>query len=123
MVVAVPCMSKDSPHATLSLIRILSDPFRFDGKIVETVGFLSLEFEGSAIYLSKEDYENHITWNAIFLRLDEPKINEYRFAEHKYVKIRGMYAAGFQSPSYSGSLRNTTLLRVISDPKKPAGLE
>jgi hypothetical protein len=41
---------------TVSLNEVLSDPAAFDGERVRVHGFLILQFEGNALYLSEADY-------------------------------------------------------------------
>jgi hypothetical protein len=50
------------PNAELvSLVRLMATPEKYDGKAVQVVGFLRLEFEGNGLYLHQEDYEHGIT--------------------------------------------------------------
>src|SRR6185295_1411546 len=41
---------------SISIVRLLGAPEQYDGKKVQITGFMNLEFEGNAIYLSKADY-------------------------------------------------------------------
>ncbi len=51
----------------ISLIRLIATPERYDGKVIQVEGFLNLEFEGNAIYLHKEDYENSLCKNGFWV--------------------------------------------------------
>ena len=54
---------------SVSLITLLANPQVFDGKRVRLVGFVNLEREGNAVYFHREDYEQGITENALWLSI------------------------------------------------------
>ncbi len=54
----------------VSLIRLIADPMHWHGKSIRVMGVLCLEFEGNGLYLSKDDYKNGVTKNAIWINLD-----------------------------------------------------
>lgn len=51
----------------VSLIELIARPEACDGKQVRVIGYVRLEFEGNAIYISKESYEAGISKNALWL--------------------------------------------------------
>jgi hypothetical protein len=53
-----------------SLIQLLAHPDRYHGKKVQVQGFLHVRFEGTAIYLSREDAEHGITRNGFWVSFD-----------------------------------------------------
>jgi hypothetical protein len=60
--------SAESPEF-VSLVRLVADPGEFDGRRVRVAGFMSLEFEGDALYISREDDDRDLTKNAVWLEL------------------------------------------------------
>lgn len=81
-----------------SLIKVIADPGQFDHRIVRMIGYCVIEFEGNALYLHREDYEQGITKNGIWLALPEqlpPERKELagRVSE-KYCLVEGRIAAG-----------------------------
>ena len=42
-------------------------PEKFDAKLIRVIGFLRLEFEGNVLYLHREDYENAILGDGIWV--------------------------------------------------------
>ena len=46
---------------------LIANPDRVDGKLIRVIGFLRLEFEGDVLYLHREDYENAILGNGIWV--------------------------------------------------------
>ncbi len=57
----------DGPIVDASLIQLIADPDRFDGKPVRVKGFLHVEFEGTALYLSGDDANHLITRNGLWI--------------------------------------------------------
>src|SRR6188472_601053 len=68
---AVKDVSLNHPPSTglirTSIVSLLATPERYAGKTVRVHGFVRLEFEGDAIYLHKEDFDQRLTSNAIWL--------------------------------------------------------
>jgi hypothetical protein len=77
LVALVACSHSDLPAVygsapiDASLVQLLAEPAEFDGRLVRVIGFCSIEFEGNAIYLHREDYEQGILKNAMWLSLGD----------------------------------------------------
>src|SRR5262245_37970159 len=56
----------------VSIVELISRPELFHGKNVRVIGYVRLEFEGNAIYLSKESYDAGISRNGLWL---DPPVN------------------------------------------------
>lgn len=83
----------------------------YDGKFVRVIGFVSVEFEGTAVYLHQEDYKFDITQNAIWLDMDferNKKLNQ------RYVLIEGTFDANHNGHKglFSGSIKDIKRLQV-----------
>jgi hypothetical protein len=50
-----------------SLVQLLALPERFHEKRVRLIGYLHLEFEGNGFYLHKQDFDQGITKNALWI--------------------------------------------------------
>ena len=61
----MPIEAEKPVHVTL--VRLIANPEKFDGKLVRVIGFLRLEFEGNVLYLHREDYENAILGDGIWV--------------------------------------------------------
>lgn len=59
---------------SVSIIQLIGDPSSHHGKKVLVKGVIQLEFEGNALYLSKDDRAFGISKNAVWISLDEAKI-------------------------------------------------
>jgi hypothetical protein len=89
----------DKKNCTLysvSLIELIANPTQFDGKRVRIIGFLRLEFEGTAIYLSREDFENGITKNGLWVSTDQLD----NTLSNRYVLLEGTFNAS--NPGHRG---------------------
>jgi hypothetical protein len=60
---------KPSAVETVPLAAILADPSSYDGSRVQTQGVLGIEFEGDALYLTREHREHHVFSNALWLNI------------------------------------------------------
>ncbi len=101
----------------VSLIRLIATPEKFDGKKVRVKGFLNLEFEGTAIFLNKEDSENYIPKNAIWIDVSK----KFIYAVHssilnqRYVVLEGVFDVnnlGHES-TYSGGIKNISKIKLL----------
>jgi hypothetical protein len=73
----------------ISLIHLIQHPDKYHQKQIRVVGFASLEFEGKALYISREDYEKAITKNAVWLDIE---LTENIKKNHKkYVIVEGIF--------------------------------
>jgi hypothetical protein len=75
------------------MVRLLANPGEFDGKRVLVRGFLNLEFEGDALYLHKEDFDNCLSENAIWVDVS-PVVEEKRTELNgRYVLLEGEFCS------------------------------
>lgn len=88
---ATPHVPKELPD--VSLIRLLANPERYNEKFIRVNGFLELEFEGTALYLHREDCEQMLLRNAVWLDVpSEIWGRKYELTE-RYVVIEGVFRA------------------------------
>jgi hypothetical protein len=55
----------------VSMISLLATPEGFRGHHVRFIGYVTIEFEGTAVYLHKEDFDNGIHQNALWLNVHD----------------------------------------------------
>jgi hypothetical protein len=93
-------LSSDRP---VSILQIIAQPELFHGARVQVVGFVSIEREGTALYLHKEDFLEGLTANAVWLDLERARVNlpqksGYTIVEGRFDPTQhghmGMFAAG-----------------------------
>lgn len=75
----------------VSMVQLLSNPEQYNGKKVRVVGYLWIEFEGTALYFHKEDKVNSLTKNAIALNLPEKAIKDGKQLSGHYALIEGVF--------------------------------
>jgi hypothetical protein len=70
----------------VSLIQLIARPGDFNGEYVRVAGFYRHEFEGNALYLHREDYEQGLTKNGLWMH-GKPEYNL------TYVLVEGRFNA------------------------------
>jgi hypothetical protein len=87
-----PTNSHDSATQSVSLIHLIANPEQWDGKKMLLNGYLHLEFEGDALYLHKEDYDQSIYSNSIWVNLPRDMTEMQRKAVNDgYVLCEGTF--------------------------------
>jgi hypothetical protein len=105
-----------------SLINVLANPERYDGKRISISGFLHYQFEDSALYFSKSDADYLITENAIWIRYGEKPIidaieckgkskastSNLDYLDGHYVSLEGTFNMNERGHmgAFSGTLEN-----------------
>lgn len=112
-----------------SIISLLANPKEWHGKEVHVEGFLVLDFEGTAIYLSKEHAVSGLTGNSLWVSFDEKaipfdeKIGPTRY-DRQYVFLHGIFNknAHGHMRGWNGSIENIHRIGVLrgTDPPPPA---
>ena len=87
----------EANHSSIdvSLINLIATPEKYDGKLVRVIGISFLEFESNGLYLSKEDLENGVTKNALWIEINpqtvgktEKELSKYN---GKYILVEGVF--------------------------------
>ena len=99
----------------VSIMQLVANPERYEGKRIQVIGFLRLEFEGNRIYLHREDYEQGIPQNGLAVQLPSAITNEQTNAVNMhYVICLGTFVAAPRGHSelWSGSIKDIERLQV-----------
>jgi len=96
------------------MVALVANPQRYEGKIIRTVGFLCVEFEGNALYVHDADYRHGLSKNSMALRLSDSQSKQFKSLSLRYVIIEAtVYANGLESTAeWAGALGNITRLEV-----------
>jgi len=107
--------------AVVSVIQLIATPEKFDGKLISVIGFLRLEHEGYLLYLSKNDYDNVVLANALWVDATEDMGKNREKLELRYVKLVGTFRAGHEKRNlYSpGGITDIKNCQFWSDPDHP----
>ena len=106
---------KADQHAiNVSLIALIANPEIYQGQLVRVTGVANLEFEGDAIYLSKECHKYGITKNALWIEPDYEVLgvtwDELKELNGQYVLIEGIFDKNITGHfgAYSGAITKIT---------------
>lgn len=107
----------------VSLVRLIATPEQFNDKEVLVKGFLSVEFENTALYLSKEHYDADLYQNAIWVNFQprnklqalDGRGNRIGVRElsEKYVIVKGVFKQNHKGHEgmYSGAIEEVRYVR------------
>ena len=73
----------------VSMIQLIANPEKFHQAPVRVIGFAIIEFEGTAIYLSREFAEHGLTKNAVWI--DVQPLEQFEQYDKKYVLVEGVF--------------------------------
>jgi hypothetical protein len=100
--------AEDAPHAPpISIVTLLAEPVSKSPQRVQVAGFLVLEFEGQALYLHREDYQQQLMRNAIRIALTPEQEKQYKDLSGSYVLVEASFRKARNSEDiFTGSLFN-----------------
>lgn len=101
----------------VSMLQLIVTPEKFDGKFVNVTGLLNLEFEGDAIYISRDDLENGVRANSVTLKPTKDMLEQQKTLNHKFVLLEGKFLKGTQQ----GRIVEISRFEIWSDPSNPIG--
>jgi hypothetical protein len=103
----------DVQHALpASIVTLLAQHASNIVKRVQVAGFLVLDFEGEALYLHKEDYQEGLTRNAIRMALTPEQMKQYQNFAGSYVSIEASFIKRRNSEDiFTGSLFDVKEIR------------
>ena len=74
----------------VSMIQLMANPEKYDGQLVRFEGVINLQFEGNAVYLTKEHWRSHITSNAFWLDIGS-FAKPLGIPNGRYVLVEGVF--------------------------------
>jgi hypothetical protein len=77
----------------VTLVQLIANPQNFDGKLIRVIGFLRLEFEGNVLYLHREDYENAIVGDGIWVEVTPEMKKQSKALNMHYVLLQGIFSS------------------------------
>ena len=81
-----------------SLIELIARPEVYDGKRVRVIGFVNLEFEGNGLYVSREDWEQSIYRNGVWINpptgFESDSGPAKRRPNQQHVIVEGVFSSG-----------------------------
>lgn len=113
--------------AGVNMIVLLSNPEKFDGKIVELRGFLSLDHQVhhapmAFLFLHEED-ANNLLGNSILVLPSEQMVSDEEKINRMYVVVTGLVQVVHgRGNSYGLEMKDVRSCRLWSNPRRPIGL-
>jgi hypothetical protein len=86
-----PVLHYDDHIYDVSIIHLLANPEKFAGKRVRIQGYFVLEFEGVALYLHQEDYNEAIFQNSLWVNLDDTSAKDAGKCSKHYAMIEATF--------------------------------
>jgi hypothetical protein len=81
-------------YRPVSIVNLLANPTTYQGKRITVIGCIRMELEGTVLYLHREDYENLIPSNAVWLSFGGSwPTAAQRSLEGRYVIVEGRFDA------------------------------
>jgi hypothetical protein len=92
---------------------LLAAPQKYDGKVIQTWGFLNLRYESDSLWLHKEDLQASLLKNSFALRLTQEQREQFKGLNHTYVMVQGtLHSKGPDgSDLESGTISDVTMVR------------
>lgn len=90
---AAPGREKACGPLSVSMVQLIAMPERFDGKRVKVIGFVHFEFESSAVYLHREDFERSLIANCVWVDLRGEVAKGHAAINNHYVLLEGTFRA------------------------------
>ncbi|MBY0229264.1 MAG: hypothetical protein K2W96_08310 [Gemmataceae bacterium] len=119
---AAPAAPPPERPVSVSLVRLIADPAAFDGKLVRVIGFVRIEHEDTAVYLHRDDDENLITKNGLWLAVNDgiAEGSKEAAANGRYALVEGRFRAKEKGHLglWSGSIKEVTRLEAWSVRRK-----
>lgn len=75
----------------VSLIQLIANPSEYHEKSIRVIGYCCLEFEGDVLYLHREDFEQGITKNAVWITVEGLKSKRRFDLNNRYVIVEGIF--------------------------------
>lgn len=94
-------------YEAVSMVQLIATPQQFDGRKVRVSGFATVEFEGTALFLTRDDVKYLNTKNGLWLDLGS---EDRRTMDRRYVRVYGVFAAGIRGhrDAFSGTIQSVT---------------
>jgi hypothetical protein len=110
------CYASAEMPQDVSMVQLLATPEKFHGKVVRVFGFLCLEFEGDALYLHREDNDQGLTRNGVWIHRTEAMDRDEKKLNKHYVLVEATFDGEQHGHmgAFGGALKDVT--RIIPWP-------
>lgn len=113
----------DNPRQSLpqltGLVQLMARPANYEGKLVSVIGVFQFEFEGQVLYLSREDYDNSVEENGLWLELNDQVLPQAKELSGKYVNVVGVFHSDSIDAFNRMRIGHIQSISLWSDPAHP----
>ena len=104
----------------VTLVQLIANPEKFDGRLIRVIGFLRLEFEGNVLYLHREDYEHAILGDGIWVDVTPEMAKQSATLKMNYVLLEGVFSASERGHMgmWSGTIKQIRRVQLWRSAKK-----
>jgi hypothetical protein len=95
----------------VSIINLISNPFRFHDSVVRVIGLVRVSPKGTAVYLTMSDAEYEVTKNGLWINVKEDMKARVTECDLKVCGVVGKFDANNQGPQ---GLWNGSFSEVIA---------
>lgn len=97
-----------SEPTNVTMVQLIANPAQFEGKIIRVIGFLRLEFEGNVLYLHRDDYENALLGDGIWVDVTPQITKRSKTLNMHYVLLEGVVSSKEHGHMgmWSGTIKN-----------------
>jgi hypothetical protein len=81
------------PPNVVSMIELIANKEKYNGKPVQVSGYLSVRFEDDALYFDENAYEHMFTENALWISIDDKDRADFKTVNHRYGYVTGVFSA------------------------------
>ena len=102
----------------VTMIQLIATAEKYDGKLIRVIGFLSIEFEGNALYLHQEDYEQNISRDAVWVDIGSEMAKQKEVLNKHYVLLEGTFSANERGHmgAFGGAIKDVE--RAVRNPTR-----
>jgi hypothetical protein len=98
----------------VSIIQLVATPDKYHGHYVRVIGYVQLEFEGNAIYLSKDDERYGVYKNGLWLDMSGEFEEDTKLYDGKFCLVEGTFDVANHGHMglWSGAIENIKRLQA-----------
>jgi hypothetical protein len=97
------------------MIRLISHPNQYNGKWIRLTGFLSVQDQLNALFLTKEAMQTISEPDAVWLVLDDREVRAYEEVDRRYAVVTGLFRAEHchdTAPCFAGNMERVSILAM-----------
>lgn len=110
----------DTAIHPVSLLALITNPTKYDGKVVQVEGVFGFYFSESQLFASLEWYKHNILGNSVTLQLQVKgkEIDKLASWTGRYVVVTGIFDAKTHGPfgMPHGTIKDVSSLHLMSEP-------